>query len=57
MLRFLYLRARIREFVDAEKGIYRPDFELKVSNHWKGSGVSEPCPGSAPNLSTSGGFD
>src|SRR5215470_5614450 len=28
------LRQTIRERVDATKGIYRPDFDLKVSNHW-----------------------
>ena len=28
------LRQRIREEVDATSGVYRPDFDLKVTNHW-----------------------
>lgn len=28
------LRQRIHERVDAMQGVYRPDFDLKVSNHW-----------------------
>jgi hypothetical protein len=29
------LRQRIRDEIDAHDGIFRPDFELKVSNFWK----------------------
>jgi hypothetical protein len=32
------LRQRIRKEVDEGKGVYRPDFDLKVSNHWMFNG-------------------